>query len=369
MSRRARATGLLLALAAALLPAAAVAELDALRLPAGFRAEIYAQVPGARSLAVVPALGVTFVGSRDDAVSAIIDADGDGRADRVETVLKGLNSPNGVAWRDGALYVAEQHRIARFAARDLATLKAAGAEVIFADLPDKAHHGWRYAKFGPDGLLYVAVGAPCNVCAVDGLEGTIIRLPPRAGAAAEVFAAGVRNSVGFDWQPRAGVLFFTDNGSDWLGDDEPPDELNAAPQPGLFFGFPYYGGGAARTREFRDRIPPRETTMPVLAFGAHVAALGVHFYRGTMFPEEFRGDGFAAQHGSWNRTVPDGYRVVRVRFDAAGRAAGYEPFIEGYLRGRRPWGRPVDVAELPDGSLLVSDDHGDRVLRVTYSAP
>jgi glucose/arabinose dehydrogenase len=365
MSRH--AFGVVLGLAAALLPAVAAAELESLRLAAGFRAELYAEVPGARSLAVVPALNAAFVGSRDDVVSVIVDADGDGRADGVEPVLSGLRSPNGIAWRDGALYVAEQHRIVRYAAPDLATLKAARPEVIFAQLPDKAHHGWRYAKFGPDGLLYVAVGAPCNVCAVRGLEGTIIRLPPQPGAAAEVFASGVRNSVGFDWEPRTGVFHFTDNGSDWLGDDLPPDELNAAPEPGLFFGFPYYGGGAARTREFLGQEPPRAVAMPVVAFGAHVAALGLHFYRGPMFPADARGDAFVAQHGSWNRSVPDGYRVVRVRFDARGRPTGYEPFVDGFLTGRRPWGRPVDVAELPDGSLLVSDDHGDRVLRITYT--
>lgn len=360
-----------LGLAASLHGRATAADLDALRIAEGFRVETYAEVRGARSLAVVPALHAVFVGGRGDRISAIIDADGDGRVDGVETVRTGLNVPNGIAWRDGYLYVAEQHRILRFAAPDLATLKTAPAELILTGLPDKAHHGWRYARFGPDGLLYVAVGAPCNVCVVDGFEGTIIRLPAQTGATAEVFASGVRNSVGFDWQPRSGVLYFTDNGADWMGDDLPPDELNAAPTSGLFFGFPYYGGGMARTRQFRDQEPPQAATPPALEFGAHVAALGITFYRGRMFPADYQGDAFVAQHGSWNRTVPDGYRVVRVRFDGSGRPTGYEPFLDGFLDGdpgrRRPSGRPVDVAELADGSLLVSDDAGGRVLRITYS--
>lgn len=163
------------------------------------------------------------------------------------------------------------------------------------------------------------------------------------------------------------MFYFTDNGSDWLGDDLPPDEFNAAPEPGLFFGFPCYGGGAARTQEFLGHEPPRTVTMPVVEFGAHVAVLGLHFYRGRMFPADYRGDGLVARHGSWNGSVADGYRVVRVRFDAQGRPTGYEPLIEGFLTGRRPWGRPVDVAELPDGSVLVSDDHGDRVLRISFT--
>ncbi len=360
------------ALALILGPAAARGDVvsgERIRLPEGFHAEVYAQVPGARSMVVVDELGAVLVGSRSDAVHAVVDADGDFVADRVVRVLSGLNVANGIAWKDGFLYVAEQHRVVRYRAEDLDALARARPEVIFDRLPDKRHHGWRYAAFGPDGLLYVAVGAPCNICTVSGLEGTIIRLRPVPGAEPEIFARGVRNSVGFDFQPATGELYFTDNGADWMGDDSPPDELNHAPTPGLHFGFPYFGGGADRTREFADAEPPEPVTMPVIAFNAHVAALGIHFYRGTLFPPDYRGDAFVAQRGSWNRSVPDGYRVVRVRFGADGRAIEREVFADGFLVGGQAWGRPVDVKELADGSLLVSDDRQGAIYRIVYRRP
>ncbi len=340
--------------------------LKTITLPDGFAIEIYARVPGARSMAVAPDLDAVFVGTRGDSVYAIVDKDRDGRADRVVKVVDGLNVANGVAWRDDYLYVAEQHRVVRFHGPDVEALRRAEPEVLFDRLPDKSWHGWRYAAFGADGMLYVAVGSPCNVCVVKGLEGTIIRLNAEGGAP-EIFASGVRNSVGLDFNPKTGELFFTDNGADNMGNDVPPDELNHAPRKGLHFGFPYYGGGDARTH-FIGPGPPRPVTMPGVRFGAHVAALGVHFYRGSLFPPAYRHDAFVAQHGSWNRTIPDGYRVVRVRFDEAGRAVSREPFAEGWLRRGRAWGRPVDVKELADGSLLVSDDRQGVVYRITYKA-
>ena len=365
-SKLARAVTTVLGLTAALPACAADVEelLDTIRMPSGFQIEVYARVPGARSMAVVDALGVVFVGTRGDAVFAVVDADGDGTPERTETVRRGLKVPNGIAWRDGILYVAEQHRVVRFRCNDLETLRSARPEVLFDGLPDDSWHGWRYAAFAPDGSLFVTVGAPCNVCEVEGLEGTIVRFQP-AGGDPEVYAQGVRNSVGMDFHPRSGDLYFTDNGADMMGDDVPPDELNHAPRPGLHFGYPYFGGGDARTDDFRERTPPA-TTSPVVGFGAHVAALGVHFYRGTRFPGEYRGDAFVAQHGSWNRTVPDGYRVARVRFDGQGRAASREIFADGWLRGGGAWGRPVDVKELADGSLLVSDDRSGTIFRITY---
>jgi glucose/arabinose dehydrogenase len=362
--RRLAPLAVLLLLAAG--PAGAEERLAGIRLPPGFAIELFARVPGARSLAPAPELGLLFVGSRGDAIHAV-ELRPDGRAGAVRTALGGLNVPNGIAWRDGFLYVAEQHRLVRFRIRGPADLGAAAEpEVLYDRLPDKRWHGWRYAGFGPDGRLYVAVGAPCNVCRVSGLEGTIVRFAPEGGPP-EVYARGVRNSVGLDFHPRTGELYFTDNGADFMGDDEPPDELNHAPQPGLHFGFPYFGGGRSRTAEFRDEPPPGPTVPPAVAFGAHVAALGLHFYRGARFPAEYRTDAFVAQHGSWNRTVPDGYRVVRVRMTPDGRALGHEPFAEGWLMpdGRR-WGRPVDIKELPDGSLLVSDDHAGAVWRISY---
>jgi len=212
----------------------------------------------------------------------------------------------------------------------------------------------------------VAVGSPCNICAVRGLEGTIIRLP-QSGGAPEVIARGVRNSVGLDFHPRTGALYFTDNGADNMGEDVPPDELNHAPRKGLHFGFPYFGGGDARTDEFADDLLPDGLVQPIVRFGAHVAALGIHFYRGTMFPPPYRRDAFVAHHGSWNRTVPDGYRIARVRFDEAGKAIGWAPFAEGWLtEDGSAWGRPVDVKTLADGSLLVSDDKAGLIYRITY---
>ena len=300
--------------------------LERIKLPPGFSIELYANVPKARSMVVLDDWGVVLVGSRGPFIHAVIDDDRDGRVDRVVRLLDGLNVANGIAWRDGWLYVAEQHRLIRLRAPDLATLAKAEPQVLYDRLPNQSWHGWRYARFGPDGLLYVSVGAPCNICAVDGLEGTIVRFRP-SGGAPEIFAGGIRNSVGFDFQPSTGALYFTDNGADNMGDDSPPDEFNHAPNPGLWFGFPYFGGGVDRTPDFLGQPTPRRQTPPVVAFGAHVAALGVSFYRGRQFPVSYRGDAFVAQHGSWNRSVPDGYRIARIRFDKkTNRPIGHEVF-------------------------------------------
>ncbi|MBL6957739.1 MAG: PQQ-dependent sugar dehydrogenase [Rhodospirillales bacterium] len=352
---------------------AADPNLQSLTLPPGFAIAPYAQVPGARSLSVAPPLGVVFVGTRSNSVFAIVDADRDNKPEKVVRVLSGLKVPNGIAWRDGYLYVAEQHRVVRFRAGSLKELAASRPQVLFGRLPDNRWHGWRYAAFGPDGWLYVAVGAPCNICRIKGMEGTIIRIrPPRGGQSVgtlrpEIFARGIRNSVGLAFHPVTKSLYFTDNGADYMGDDLPPEELNHAPRAGLHFGYPYYGGGDARTPDFRDETPPQKTTLPVVRFAAHNAALGLHFYQGSMLPSEYRHDAFVAQHGSWNRSDPDGYRVVRVRFDKNHKATGFEPFIEGWLQADgSAWGRPVDVTELPDGSLLLSDDRQGLVYRITY---
>ncbi len=348
------------------LPACAADVADRLagiRLPPGFAISVYARVPGARSLAVAEALGVVFVGSRDEYVYAVRDGGLDGTVDGVVRVLDGLKVANGIAWKDGYLYVAEQHRLVRFRAPDQKTQAGRRPEVQLDGQHDETWPGRRNPAFAPDGSLYVAVGAPCNVCAVDGLEGTIVRFPQEGGTPV-VFARGVRNSVGMDFHPADGTLYFTDNGADMMGDDVPPDELNHAPRAGLHFGYPYFGGGQARTEDFMDRTPP-PTVPPVVRFGAHVAALGIRFYRGGQFPAEYRGDAFVAQHGSWNRSVPDGYRVVRVRFER-GKAVGYEAFAEGWLVNGNAWGRPVDIKELADGSLLVSDDRSGTIYRITH---
>jgi glucose/arabinose dehydrogenase len=355
----------LFALAFGVTAPAAGAELAKIKLPPGFRIEVYAEVPGARSMAVAEELGAVFVGTRGGRVFAVLDRDGDRRADQVVTVLSGLNVANGIAWKDGALYVVEQHRVTRHWTPSIEAIGKGPPRVLFDGLPDKGWHGWRYAAFGPDGMLYVTVGSPCNICSTQGLEGTIIRLDTADGRP-EVFARGIRNSVGMDFQPGTGELYFTDNGADNMGDDVPPDELNHAPRAGLHFGFPYYGGGDTATNFLGGAGPPVPVRMPVVRFGAHVASLGIHFYRGSMLPEEYRGDALVAHHGSWNRTVPDGYRIARVRFDGDGRATSWEPFAEGWLDGAAAWGRPVDVKELGDGSVLVSDDLAGVIYRITY---
>jgi glucose/arabinose dehydrogenase len=333
-----------------------------LHLPPGFAIEEYAKVPGARSLLVADRGARVYVSTRDSKVFAILDPERDGHANQVVAVAGGLKVPNGLALApDGTLLIVEQDRII-----DLASSGHAKVIVPRGVLPDRSQHGWRYAGLGPDGRLYVAVGAPCNVCEVKGFEGTIIRMRPD-GQQLQIFARGIRNSVGFDWHPVTGELFFTDNGGDNLGDDIPPDELNGAPEPGLDFGYPYVYGDNVPYPQFKDQTPPQPTTPPALAFEAHVAALGIHFYTGSMFPAEYRDDAFVAEHGSWNRSTPIGYRIMRVHFDPDGQPTGKDVFIDGWLGADgRVFGRPVDIKELPDGSLLISDDDNGLIYRVTY---
>jgi glucose/arabinose dehydrogenase len=343
---------------------------DTVTVPAGFVIELFSdEVPGARSMTLSPA-GTLFVGTRDKGVVyAIPGAATSPRGGKPHRVARGLRSPNGVAVRDGALYVAEISRILRFDDIE-ARLDRPPAPVVVSDrYPTDAGHGWKFIAFGPDGWLYVPVGAPCNVCLPPGpLHQTITRMKPD-GSAIEVFARGVRNSVGFDWQPGTRDLWFTDNGRDWLGDDRPPDELNHAPKPGLHFGFPYCHGRAIADPQFGRDKPCAEFTPPAAELGPHVAALGMRFYTGTMFPPEYRGRIFIAEHGSWNRSTPIGYRVTTVRLEG-NRAVAYEPFATGWLSDTgHIAGRPVDVLVMPDGTLLVSDDYGGAIYRITYRGP
>ena len=349
------------ALLAFLLPLGAArageADLRHIRLPAGYAISLYSDdVPGARSLALGPK-GTVFVGSRRPGrVYALTDADGDGKAETVRAVAKGLNQPNGVAFKDGALYVAEISRVLRFpdVEASLASGRKPDYEVVADDLPKDRAHGWKFIAFGPDGKLYVPVGAPCNIClSEDPRYAAILRMDPATGRS-EVYASGVRNTVGFAWHPTTQELWFTDNGRDWLGDDAPPDELNRAPKEGLHFGYPFCHGGVIPDPEFGAEKPCRAFTPPARALGPHVAALGMRFYRG---------DVYIAEHGSWNRSQPIGYRVMRVPLKD-GKPAGYEVFAEGWLHKGRVWGRPVDLLELPDGSLLVSDDEAGAVYRI-----
>jgi glucose/arabinose dehydrogenase len=352
---------------AGILPSSA-AEMDDITLPPGFRIAVYAaDVPNARQMALGPP-GIVFVGSRSEGkVYAVVGRDGDTRADEVHVLASGLEMPSGVAFRDGALYVAAVSRILRF--RDVAgdLRHPPKPEVLSDAYPRDTHHGWKFIAFGPDGRLYVPVGAPCNVCVPPGpLHAAITRLDLSAAGRPEVVARGVRNSVGFDFHPETGELWFTDNGRDWMGDDQPPDELNHLSRVGEHFGFPFCHGNGLRDPDFNGGRSCDQFTAPARLLGPHVAALGMRFYTGRMFPDRYRGGIFIAEHGSWNRSTPIGYRVTFVKVEGA-RATSYEPFAEGWLKGSVAAGRPADVLVMRDGSLLVSDDKAGRIYRISYA--
>jgi glucose/arabinose dehydrogenase len=285
---------------------------------------------------------------------------------RVIVLAEQLNMPNGVAYRDGSLYVADARQLLRLPGVDAAT-GAVVPQPVGAPFPYKnALHAWKYLAFGPDGWLYVPVGAPCNVCQEPDY-GVILRVKPD-GSAREVVARGIRNSVGFDWQPRTRELWFTDNGRDMLGDEVPPDELNRVTAPGLDFGFPYCHAGSIPDPQFGAAGRCDSATPPVQALAPHAAALAVRFYTGRMFPRRYRGQAFIAEHGSWNRSKAagkTGHRISLVTFKG-GKVVGYEPFATGFLAGDEVRGRPVDLLVAPDGALLVSDDQRGVVYRISY---
>jgi len=340
--------------------------LDLIQLPPGFQINVYARgVSGARSM-TRGSEGTLFVGSRGDgAVYAVLDRDGDQQAEEVLTLVTELNTPNGVAFRDGDLYVAETHRVWRYRDIESHLRTPPQPELILDNLPKDRRHSWRFIAFGPDGWLYVPVGAPCNACRpADERYASLLRMRPD-GTGLEIFARGIRNTVGFDWRPETEELWFTDNGRDWLGDDRPPDELNRASGSGLHFGYPYCHGGDIPDPEFGQERGCQEFTPPARNLGPHVAAIGMRFYTGDMFPEEYRNQIVIAEHGSWNRAEPLGYRLSLVRQEK-GQVTAYEVFAEGWLQGGRPWGRPVDVLVMPDGALLVSDNQASVIYRITY---
>ncbi len=351
-------------------PADAIKKLlTKVKLPPGFKISLYAVVPRARSMVVGKPMGTVFVGSRHGTIHLLQDRDRDGVAEVVIMKTDKLKVPNGVAFQDSELYFAEQNRIVKWAVPaefdpDLPMIPPLFIPIM-EGLPDEFLHGWRYLGFGPDRKLYVAIGSPCNICMPKGLEGSILRMDPD-GKNMTVYAKGVRNSVGFDWHPKTGEMFFTDNGGDGMGDDVPSDELNNVTAPGQHFGFPYFAGGTDKSAEFGDKKPPQSTVAPVIKFQAHTANLGIHFYTGSMFPAEYKNDAFVAQHGSWNRSSPVGYQVMRIRFNDEGKPVGKEVFASGFLEGENAWGRPVDIKTLPDGSLLVSDDFVGAIYRITY---
>ncbi|MES2702153.1 MAG: sorbosone dehydrogenase family protein [Bacteroidota bacterium] len=345
--------------------------LAGIKLPPGFHISIFADsVHNARSLAMGDR-GTIFVGNRSgNKVYALVDADNDGYAEKKYTLARGMNMPNGVAFYKGALYIAELDKVWRLDDIENHLADPPKPVLVSNNFPDKEHHGWKYIAFGPDGKLYVPVGAPCNNCddAVrDPRFSSITRMNPD-GTGFEVYAHGVRNSVGFAWHPQTGALWFTENGRDMLGDDVPPDELNTAPKPGMNFGYPYCHAGTIKDPDYGDKHACTEFTPPAINLAPHTAALGMKFYTGNMFPAAYKNQILIAEHGSWNRSTPIGYRLMMVKLEGD-KAVSYTPFAEGWLKDGKAWGRPVDVLQLKDGSLLVSDDFANVVYRITYSAP
>lgn len=344
--------------------------LQSLNIPEGFKVEVFAEgIDGARSMAMGDN-GTLFVGTRNEkTVYALQDLDGDFKAEKIMVLDSTLEVPNGLAFKDGALYVAEVGRLLRYPNIEQQLSSSPQPEVIYDDYPTEFHHGWKYIAFGPDGKLYVPVGAPCNICERSGEDeryATITRMDPD-GSNREIYAKGVRNTVGFTWHPETDELWFTDNGRDMLGDDIPPCELNRVTEAGQHFGYPYCHGGTVKDPGFGDAFPCSDFVAPVQAMGAHVAPLGIKFYTGNMFPEEYKGHAFIAEHGSWNRSSKVGYKISLVKLEN-NEAVSYETFIDGWLDDdtQEAFGRPVDILFLEDGSLLISDDFGDAIYRVSY---
>lgn len=356
------------------LPAqAATPDLRGLHLPAGFKIEVLTDaVPNARQMALgsfKDGKGVLYVGSMSAGKVYAVELD-QGRATTVHTIASGLQMPVGVAWRDGQLFVSAVSQIFRFEGIDGRLGNPPAPVRVTSGFPTETHHGWKFIAFGPDGMLYVPVGAPCNICEPDARYANIQRMKPD-GSRLETVARGVRNSVGFDWNPRDRSLWFTDNGRDMLGDDVPSDELDRVERPGQHFGYPYCHQGDLPDPEYGKKRECAEFVPPALKLGAHVAALGMRFYTGQQFPEAYRNSLFIAEHGSWNRSSKVGYRVVRVMLDAQGKVLGQETFVDGWLSkdaaGREVVsGRPVDVLVMPDGALLISDDLTGAIYRVRY---
>lgn len=346
--------------------------MEYLSLPPGFKAEIYVDnIPNARAMALSPT-GILYVGSRSAGnVYAVIDDNGNNRADRIITIADDLLMPVGVAWKDGDLYVSAVSTILRFDDIDNRLEDVPAPVIISEDYPTNRAHGWKYIAFGPDGNLYVPVGAPCNICnREEDIYSTITRISPD-GSNRKIVAHGVRNSVGFDWHPETGELWFTDNGRDWMGDDLPPDELNRLETDGQHFGYPFVHGNNIIDPEYGEagKATGLQFTPPVQELGPHVAALGMLFYTGDMFPEEYKNQILIAEHGSWNRSSKIGYRVSLVRLNG-NEAVSYESFADGWLQqpGEQVLGRPVDIIQMPDGSILVSDDHLNKIYRITYES-
>ena len=340
-------------------PVFAKAQLNQIKLPAGFTISVYAEkVEDARSM-TWGKNGTLFVGSRNAGNVYAIEPNG-----TVHILSKHLNQPNGVAFHDGTLYVAEIHRLIKFENVENNLNKRPAYQVV-AKFPKDNHHGWKFIALGPDKNLYVPQGAPCNICEVQDPYATLQRVS-LDGKTTTVIARGIRNTVGFDWHPDTKELWFTDNGRDWMGDDQPPDELNRLVKEGSHFGYPFCHGVDLLDPDFGKGKKCKDYVAPVQNLSPHVAALGMRFYMGKKFPTKYQKQIFIAEHGSWNRSLPLGYRVMLVTLDSKGKALSYEVFAEGWLQGSKPWGRPVDVINAPDGSLLVSDDHANVIYKISH---
>ena len=341
-------------------------QLDLIELPAGFSIEIYVEgIKNARQMARGEK-GTIFAGSRRGGkVWAVSDIDGDQRADKVRLIDEGLRMPTGLEFRDGALYVGALGRILRYDDIEENLDQPPDPVLVTDALPKEQYHGWKYLRFGPDGKLYVPVGIPCNICDDKGF-GEIRRMNPD-GTGMEVFSFGVRNSVGLAFHPDNQQLWFTDNGLDRLGDDIPADELNHAPKQGMHFGIPYCHQGDLLDEEFGIGKDCADYTPPVAKLDPHGAALGLVFYTGEMFPDEYANRLFVTQHGSWNRTEKSGYQILVLDVNPDGTVVDKKVFASGWLQGQENWGRPNDVLVMPDGALLVSDDMAGVIYRIVYT--
>ena len=343
--------------------------LEKVNLPEGFKISLFAQdVENARSMAFSPN-GTLFVGTRGKGdIYALVDKNGDYYAETKYTLDTALNMPNGVAFKDGDLYVAEVNRILKYENIEANLENPPKPVVIYDQYPTERHHGWKYIAFGPDDKLYVPVGAPCNICeSEDEVFNTITRINPD-GSNMEIVQRGVRNTVGFTWHPETKELWFTDNGRDHLGDEIPACELNHAPKDDMHFGYPYCHQGDIVDEDIEHDRDCSEFTAPAQNLGPHVAPLGIEFVNQKQFPNQFGDYALIAEHGSWNRTEKIGYRISMVKLNG-NQAERYEVFADGWLGEDKEevWGRPVDLEFLPDGSMLISDDFADAIYRITYS--
>lgn len=337
----------------------AAVNLEKIKLPPDFQISVYAKdLKGARSL-TWGSKGTLFVGTRYEGKIYAVEANG-----TTHILANNLNMPNGIAFSDGALYVAEVQRLIKFPDIE-SKLLSPPKPLTIATFPSDTHHGWKYMALGTDEKLYISQGVPCNICEVKDPYGTIMSID-KNGSNLKILARGIRNSVGFDWNPLTKELWFTDNGRDNLGDDVPPDELNRITKAELHFGYPYCHGGDMLDPQFGKNRNCTDYEKPEQKLGAHVAALGMRFYTGKTFPQKFNNQIFIAEHGSWNRSSPIGYRISLVTLGSNGHAKSYDVFADGWLQGNTPWGRPVDIINAPDGALLISDDYAGVIYKIQY---